>query len=319
MPAQNQFTRAQYWVACAAATLAFASSAFAGGPNITGDLTMVINYPAGHWTGIQGLQLQLTMYVTHPNGQTAFQGPLVSATAENLNNNDYPFPNPTPLPQIFWNTLDQGFLVRIPITAAQLPLIESRYRYRVTDAFGQTDQRTSHNLNRTEVIAIPTNLQVSNQTTTPVFSFTDPQPDPVPTGLYRVYNLLIIEAATANNVALLPQPTGSTLTPSVAVTPGILCPCRDYYLRAQIHDLDNGDDAVESMAIQDLPFMPLGPAPTGDMNGDCVTNGRDIQPFVDAVRTASTNARDLCAGDFSANGTINAADVPGFVAKLLEG
>lgn len=295
------------------------SDASAGGPNINADLTMVINYPAGHWTGIHGLHLQLTMFVSHPNGQAGFQGPLVSATAENLNNNNYPFPNPTPLPQIFWNTLDQGFLTRIPITAAQLPLIESRYRYRVTDAFGQTDQRTSHNLNRTEVIAIPTNLQVSHQTTTPVFTFTDPQPNPVPNGVYRVYNLLIVEAATANNVALLPQPAGSTSTPSVAITPGILCPCRDYYLRAQIHDLDNGDNAVESMAIQDLPFMPLGSAPTGDLNGDCQTNGRDIQPFVDAVRTGSTNTRHLCAGDFSGNSLIDAADVPGFVTRLLAG
>src|SRR6185295_10981465 len=103
------------------------------------------------------------------------------------------------------------------------------------------------------------------------------------------------------------------------ITPGTLCPCRDYYLRAQIHDIDNGESAVENMAVQDLPFMPLGPTPTGDMSSDCVTNGRDIQPFVDAVRTGSTNARHLCAGDFSGNGTINAADVPGFVAKLLAG
>ena len=304
-------------LALAALGFSIVPSAFAAGPTITGDLTMVINYPTDHHTGHHGPQLGLLMYVSHPNGLAGFQGPLVAASAENLNNNNYPFPNPTPLTTFYWNTYDQAFVGLLPITAAQLTQIEGRYRYRVTDAFGQTDQHTSHNLNKPEIIALPTNLAVSNQTTTPVFTFTDPVPDPEPTGLYRVYNLLVIEAATGNNVALLPQPGGSSPTPQIAIPPGVLCPCRDYYLRGQTHDIDNADDEVENMAIQDMPFMPLGSSPNGDLNGDCMTNGRDIQSFVNALLGSVTDARTLCAGDSNGGGTIDIGDIPGLVSKLL--
>lgn len=57
--------------------------------------------------------------------------------------------------------------------------------------------------------------------------------------------------------------------------------------------------------------------PDGDMNASGSADGTDIQPFLNAVFAASTTPADLCHGDFSGNSVMDAADVPGFVAKLL--
>jgi len=56
---------------------------------------------------------------------------------------------------------------------------------------------------------------------------------------------------------------------------------------------------------------------SGDVNGDLLTDGLDIQAFVDATISGSTAAADLCAADFSDSGTLDADDVPGLAAVLL--
>ena len=71
------------------------------------------------------------------------------------------------------------------------------------------------------------------------------------------------------------------------------------------------------MAVNDLFLLPMAGTPTGDLSGDCTTNGRDIQVFVDAVLTHSAQSRHLCAGDFNASSQIDIGDIPGFVARLL--
>ncbi len=58
-------------------------------------------------------------------------------------------------------------------------------------------------------------------------------------------------------------------------------------------------------------------APGGDMNGDGVTNGGDIQQFCAALLGGSTAAGDVCAGDFSANVRVDTPDLPAFVGRLL--
>lgn len=55
----------------------------------------------------------------------------------------------------------------------------------------------------------------------------------------------------------------------------------------------------------------------GDMDGADGTNGNDIALFVEAMLSGSTNAGDLCHGDFDNSGTLDAADVPAMVNALL--
>lgn len=72
----------------------------------------------------------------------------------------------------------------------------------------------------------------------------------------------------------------------------------------------NGNDIPDE--CEDCP----GP-PDGDMNADGMTDGRDIQFFVDAVMAMSTDPADLCHGDFDGSDVMDLPDVPGFVAALL--
>jgi len=59
------------------------------------------------------------------------------------------------------------------------------------------------------------------------------------------------------------------------------------------------------------------PPVNGDMNSNGATNGRDLQRFIDAILVGSTDAGNVCHGDFSGNGIVDLADVPGMTAKLL--
>ena len=52
----------------------------------------------------------------------------------------------------------------------------------------------------------------------------------------------------------------------------------------------------------------------GDMNGDGVVDGRDIQAFVTAVTGGGYQA---CADMSAPSGTLDMADVTAFVAKLV--
>lgn len=58
--------------------------------------------------------------------------------------------------------------------------------------------------------------------------------------------------------------------------------------------------------------------PDGDLNGDGVVNGSDVQALAIACMAGSTTHSDLCHGDFSGNAIIDAADVSGFVAGVLQ-
>ncbi|HPF38294.1 MAG TPA: hypothetical protein P5081_12015 [Phycisphaerae bacterium] len=57
----------------------------------------------------------------------------------------------------------------------------------------------------------------------------------------------------------------------------------------------------------------------GDMNQDGAVDGDDVQPFATAVLGQSTDADDVCHGDFSLNGVVDPADIPGMVNVLLTG
>ncbi len=291
-----------------------AEPAVAGGPIITGEGTLIENRPPGDLFGSSGLFLSLRASVQHPSGAAGFSGPPAGATAEASDNN-FPFANPVTLSELEAFPSELYFIELLPITPADFATINGRYRYRVTDVNGDTDTLLGHNLNRMEVIPLPTNLAVSNQTTAPIFTFTDPDPSPNVAGLLRVYHVWIINDLL-QGVAKFPPPGGSP-TPAIQIPPGVMCPCRKYYLRAESVDADTADAAAENLATQYLEFTPTDVAPNGDMTRDCRTDGRDIQPFVTALLAGSTAALDCCSADYNDGHTIDAGDVPGFVGSLL--
>ncbi|MCB9857734.1 MAG: hypothetical protein H6818_18785 [Phycisphaerales bacterium] len=57
----------------------------------------------------------------------------------------------------------------------------------------------------------------------------------------------------------------------------------------------------------------------GDMNADGAADGADLQLFARAVLDLSTDVDDVCHGDFSVNGIVDPADIPGMVNVLLTG
>jgi choice-of-anchor B domain-containing protein len=54
----------------------------------------------------------------------------------------------------------------------------------------------------------------------------------------------------------------------------------------------------------------------GDMNGDSVTDGRDIRLFVDAL-VGTPSQLSICHGDFNDDGDLHTDDIPGLVTALL--
>ncbi|HUN81130.1 MAG TPA: immunoglobulin domain-containing protein, partial [Phycisphaerae bacterium] len=57
--------------------------------------------------------------------------------------------------------------------------------------------------------------------------------------------------------------------------------------------------------------------PTGDTNGDGLTNGEDVQSFVNALLSNTNTVSDVCAADFGLNLAVDSGDIAGFVAATL--
>jgi len=64
-------------------------------------------------------------------------------------------------------------------------------------------------------------------------------------------------------------------------------------------------------------FTPCSGA-TGDVNDDGAVNGDDIQFFVNAA-LGSGSSDEVCAADFSSNGSVGSEDVPSMIAALMTG
>ncbi len=79
----------------------------------------------------------------------------------------------------------------------------------------------------------------------------------------------------------------------------------------------NGSTGSYSLMITGPDCVPSVTCIDGDMSEDQVVNGNDIQMFITAVIAQSTDAYDVCAGDFSGNGMVDEADVIGMVDELL--
>ena len=76
------------------------------------------------------------------------------------------------------------------------------------------------------------------------------------------------------------------------------------------------ESGLDAFAISVLLCCPF-PA-DGDMDGNGLTDGIDIQGFTEAMLAGGSEA-EVCHGDFNGDGLLDTADIPGMVDALLAG
>ena len=231
-------------------------------PTITQDLAFIDNRPVGDIFGISGLRLNLTVKATDTGGSDALTELGSGCTAVSSN----PFflftqPVTVNLNAVFPIIGGAEFTRLLPLTSGQFPYVTGTYTFTVTNTSLESISSPSHNLDKLEVIPLPTNLAFSDQSTTPLFTFTDPDPTPNLENLLRRYQLNIFDD-TATNIYI----SDNLLTPSFAVPSGILEVGRNYYFRAISWDFDSTEIAGphsrgENRAMEYATFEPVQPVP----------------------------------------------------------
>ncbi len=122
-------------------------------------------------------------------------------------------------------------------------------------------------------------------------------------------------------------PTTSSANPEVnggwflkyyrlADVPGLNTATTQFSIRFTASDVDPGsviEAGIDGFAVTGCPLC--GPA-TGDMNGDTVLNGADIDSFVQALLGIPTPSQ-LCAGDFNTSAALDSDDAGGLASALL--
>lgn len=223
---------------------------------IHGDLTVVENRPVDDFFGFPGLHLLTRVDASHTGGPAALTGPPANAKVSS-SGGAFPFANPTTLSQFAVGMTGVATWTELfPITPADLNDIEGVYTYTVTDNASVSSVHVGNDLDRAAVVPHPTNLAVSDYTTEPLFTFTDPDPDPAFARLDRVYDMVIFDD-TGAEIAILPSPTTSSTTPSFQVPAGLLNPGQTYWFRAQSIDIDTADFFVENIGESLLSFTPM--------------------------------------------------------------
>jgi len=141
--------------------------------------------------------------------------------------------------------------------------VTGTYTFTVTNTSMQSVSDTSHNLDKPEAIPIPTGLHTSNLSTTPVFSFTDPNPTPGVDGLIRRYNFFVQDGIARNVIFDFSVTSAVSTTPSFLIPPGLLLSGHPYFLRAQSIDIDITETGstlhprFENRANEFLSFTPV--------------------------------------------------------------
>jgi hypothetical protein len=235
-------------------------------PTITQDLAFTENRPADDIFGITGLRLQLDVTATDPGGSGALTGAGAKAQATS-SNATFPFSQPVTIPfNSFFGLQGVEFTTNLllPGGAADFSKITGTYNFTVTNTSNQSTSDTSHNLDKPEVIPIPTGLHTNNLSTTPVFSFTDPNPTPGITDLVRRYDFFVHDGITDNVIFAFGVSTNSFSTvPSFAVPAGLLLPGHPYFFRALSIDVDTTEPVttlhprIENRANEYLSFTPV--------------------------------------------------------------
>ena len=241
-------------------------------PTIFNDLVYSDNRPADDIFGISGLRVQLTLAATDPGGSGALTGAGAGTTATS-SNPGFPLSQPVPVPvNSFFSLLGVEFTANLPLSggAADFSKFTGTYGFTVTNTMAQTASDTSHNFDKPEVIPIPTGLGTNNNSTTPIFSFTDPSPAPGVAGLARRYNFFIFDGITLNAIYEFATATGTlSTTPNFAVPSGLLVSGHPYFLTATSVDIDTTETSTilhpswENRSREFLAFTPTPvPEPT---------------------------------------------------------
>lgn len=93
------------------------------------------------------------------------------------------------------------------------------------------------------------------------------------------------------------------------------------FAHAQPSDTGHYDCVVKlndcTQTTSNAAILTVYPTGSGDGNGDKLADSRDIQSFIDALINHDPVGSSLCAFDFTAEGQVDLADIPGFTQKLL--
>ena len=196
-------------------------------PTIVNDLAFIENRPADDIFGIAGLRLSLDVAATDTGGSGALTGPGAKTQATS-SNGSFPFAQPVTIPftSVFGlQGVEFTSLLLLTEGVADFPKVTGTYNFTVTNTSAQSVSDTGHNLDKPEVIPLPTGLQTNNKSTTPVFSFTDPNPTPGIAGLARAYDFFIHDGITKDVIFDFSVATGGfSPTPSFTVPNGLLLP-----------------------------------------------------------------------------------------------
>ncbi|MFO0974225.1 MAG: hypothetical protein U1A27_12420 [Phycisphaerae bacterium] len=70
-------------------------------------------------------------------------------------------------------------------------------------------------------------------------------------------------------------------------------------------------------ATSDVAALTVWPNGSGDVSQNGLVDGADVQSFVNFVLFPASPGAALCAGDFSGDGALDTADIPGMVGRLM--
>jgi hypothetical protein len=225
------------------------------------DWAFIDNRPADDIFGFTGLRLNLTVRaLDDPGGYAALTG-LGSSTQATASNGSFPFLQPVTYsnPNDFFPVSGGAEFTRLlPIGGNPFSSVTGTYTYTVMNINGDIATSTTHNLDKPDVIPIPTNLAFSDHSTTPVFTFSDPDDTDGPAGLGRRYLVEIFDGTTKINIFSSDVLTEPYL--DFKLIDPILEAGKTYYFRAVSFDFDSTETSssvhtrMENRAIEYATF-----------------------------------------------------------------
>jgi hypothetical protein len=233
------------------------------------DWVFIDNRPTDDIFGYGGVRLNLTVRALDPGGYDALTGP-GSSTQATSSNGGFPFLQPVtyPNPNDYFSVSGGAeFTKLLPIGVNPFSSVTGTYTYTVRNTSGDSASSTTHFLDKTEVIPIPDNLAFSNYSTSPIFTFTDPDSTPNNERLRRDY---MVEIFNSSKINIYQSDLLGTLgTASFQVPDGILQEGMLYYFRAVSLDFDRDDylgslqghSNIENRAMAYATFTAAVPEP----------------------------------------------------------